>query len=232
MVCRPVIAPATNLLYNTCMTTKFISGKASPLLIEYLKANGYDLRFVASDNLVSEGIDDHADLFYCRLGCKDEAEVFEGTADSLAKGYPSEARFNGACTGRFFIHNLSITDPGLLSSARALDMTIVNVRQGYTRCSTIIVDEDSIITYDKGIAAPCQAAGMKVLTVSPGHIMLKGYDTGLIGGTSGRCGGEIVFNGDLSAHPDFIKIKEFIESCGLSCHWFSQYPLTDIGSII
>ena len=43
---------------------------------------------------------------------------------------------------------------------------------------------------------------------------------------------EIVFNGDLSAHPDFNVISAFIESRGLSCVYFKDYPLTDIGSII
>ena len=43
---------------------------------------------------------------------------------------------------------------------------------------------------------------------------------------------EIVFNGDLSAHPDFETIKEFIESRGLRCVWTTDMPLTDIGSVI
>lgn len=33
-----------------------------------------------------------------------------------------------------------------------MGMTLVDVRQGYTKCSTVIVDETSIITYDQGIA--------------------------------------------------------------------------------
>ena len=61
---------------------------------------------------------------------------------------------------------------------------------------------------------------------------LPGYDTGFLGGTSGRVGDEIVFNGDLSAHPDFEAIKDFIRSRGLQIKYFESYPLRDIGSII
>ncbi len=61
---------------------------------------------------------------------------------------------------------------------------------------------------------------------------LPGYDTGFIGGTSGRVGDEIIFNGDLSAHPDCQAIRQFIEERGLKVRYFSGYPLRDIGSII
>jgi hypothetical protein len=94
------------------------------------------------------------------------------------------------------------------------------------------VDEDSIITYDRGIAKAAEAAGINVLTVDPGHVELPGYDTGFIGGTSGRVGDEIIFNGDLSAHPDCQAIRQFIEERGLKVRYFSGYPLRDIGSII
>ena len=73
---------------------------------------------------------------------------------------------------------------------------------------------------------------MNVLLVQPGHVVLNGYDTGFIGGTSGRAGNEVLFNGDLMTHPDFQAMKEFIEGRGLICKWFTGYPLTDIGSII
>ena len=61
---------------------------------------------------------------------------------------------------------------------------------------------------------------------------LRGADTGFIGGASGRVDDEIVFNGDLSAHPNLKKITAFIEARGLGCKWFDSYVLEDIGSII
>ena len=108
----------------------------------------------------------------------------------------------------------------------------MNVKQGYACCSIVPVDEDSIITADRGIARAAEAAGIRVLTVEAGHVELPGYDTGFLGGTSGRVGDEIIFNGDLSAHPDFEAIRDFIGSRGLKIKYFESYPLRDIGSII
>jgi len=73
---------------------------------------------------------------------------------------------------------------------------------------------------------------VEVLTVREGHVLLPGFDTGFIGGASGRVGDEIIFNGDLSAHPDFEKIRDFIQCRGLKVRYFPGLPLTDIGSII
>jgi hypothetical protein len=73
---------------------------------------------------------------------------------------------------------------------------------------------------------------MDVLMITPGHILLPGYDTGFIGGASGRIGDTVIFNGDLSAHPDSDRIIRFIEDRGLKVRWFPEWPLKDIGSII
>ena len=115
---------------------------------------------------------------------------------------------------------------------RAGSMIPVQVPQGYAKCSIVCVDETSIITYDAGITKACLAAGLKVLQIAPGHVRLPGYPTGFLGGASGRVGREILFNGDLSVHPDFAAIRDFIESRGLSCVHFPDSPLTDVGSIL
>ena len=79
----------------------------------------------------------------------------------------------------------------------------------------------------------CKAASphLDVLLIRPGYIILKGFDYGFIGGTCGRIGDEIIFNGDISAHPDYDAIQAFIKSRGLDIKYF-DYPLEDIGSII
>ena len=112
-------------------------------------------------------------------------------------------------------------------------MTLIDVGQGYTKCSIVVVAEDAIITYDEGIIRACSKyPELEVLQVSPGFVRLDGYDTGFIGGCSGRVGNEVLFNGNLFAHPDFQRIVTFIEKRGLTCRWFPDYKLTDIGSIL
>ncbi|MCI6992376.1 MAG: hypothetical protein MR892_02860, partial [Clostridiales bacterium] len=74
-----------------------------------------------------------------------------------------------------------------------------------------------------------------------GHIKLRGFEYGFIGGTAGNIyvnsddmqdQRAIVFNGDLSVHPDFHRISSFIRSRNILPVWFEDYALEDIGSIL
>ena len=95
-------------------------------------------------------------------------------------------------------------------SLRKWECTSSTSNKDIQKCSIAIVDENSIITYDAGIAKACEGIeDLSVLLVQPGFVRLDGYDTGFIGGTCGRVGDELVFNGDLSSHPDFPRILEF-----------------------
>lgn len=211
----------------------YLAKDANKKLQDYLQAAGYILELISSEGLVDPAISSHPDVFLCRLGIGADAPLIRASNAELGMGYPAEAAFNGACTGRYFIHNLKVTAPRLLDAVKGAGMDLIYVPQGYAKCSTVIVDERSIITYDRGIAQACTGCdNLDVLLISPGHVQLPGYDTGFIGGCSGRIDDEVIFNGDLSAHPDFVRIRDFIQSRGLKCIWFEDYPLTDIGSII
>ena len=188
-----------------------------------------DLMIFEPIDTVAEPVRCHPDLVYCRLK---EDIIFMGNERLLKPVYPGDIIYNGFSTGKYFIHDLEHTERQLLKAVNDLELIPVNVKQGYACCSIVPVDEDSIITYDRGIAKAAEAAGLSVLTVESGHVELPGYDTGFIGGTSGRVGDEIIFNGDLSAHPDCQAIRQFIEERGLKVRYFSGYPLRDIGSII
>lgn len=234
------------------MSTVFLSADSDRNLHEFFRRKGYNVHLIRTSGIVQEPVSCHPDMFMCRLGIDEGSPVFYcpdisedlgidiALDDSLlAAGsrspgicYPFDIAYNAACTGRFFIHYLKYTDPALLNAARAASMQLVDVKQGYAKCSTVIVDSSSVITYDRGIARACEAAGMNVLTVSPGNVVLPGYDTGFLGGASGRVDDTVYFNGDLTAHPDFRMICDFIDSRGLRIRWFEDYPLTDIGSII
>ena len=215
-----------------------LSPLAGMPLIEYLKQKGFEICFTQALASVAEPVAHHPDLILCKLGIDDKAPVFRGDPLRLGSAYPADILYNACCTGRYFIHNLKYTAPELLAAAGQAAQHMkkpllrLSVPQGYTKCNIVCVDEKSIITSDVGIEKACVSVGMSVLKIRPGQVLLPGYSYGFLGGTSGRIGDEIVFNGDLSAHPDFNVISAFIESHGLSCVYFKDYPLTDIGSII
>lgn len=174
--------------------------------------------------------------------------VFEMGA--IGHDYPFDIPYNAVSTDRFFIHNTEYTAPALIDRARYAGLQIINVKQGYTKCSCIPVGSRAIITEDEGIARTltaynrmiledceddpraAQTDTIDVLLIRKGYAALEGFEYGFIGGTCGTIGDKIYFNGNLSDHPDFEIICSFIESHGFTPVWTQDTQLTDIGSII
>lgn len=209
------------------MSTIYISETANTLLIEELRSQGHNIRTVKLSDITYAPVSSHPDIYMCSMGLNNP--VFFGEPSKIGAKYPANIIYNAACTGRFFIHNLTYTDISLLKAASGMEL--IDVPQGYTKCNTLIVDENSIITSDEGIAKACSYK-MNVCLINKGHIKLQGFNYGFIGGASGRIGNTIYFNGDLSSHPDYKKITDFIKARDLDIKYFSEYPLEDIGSII
>lgn len=205
----------------------YISEYAYPEVREYLASVGRVCP-VCFDPRLGRFTGDHADLRLIALG----GELLRLPEKEFFPEYPKNAAFCAVALDGLLLHRLDLTSPVILEAAKKRGMRLVNCRQGYAKCSTVIVDPRSVITSDAGITAALAATGISVLTVAPGFVLLPGYPTGFIGGASGRVGDEIVFNGDLSNHPDHTRIRDFIEARGLRVRHFPGLPLRDIGSII
>jgi len=209
------------------MSTIFISETANTLIADYLRSQGHTVKIIGMSDITYNPVSSHPDIYMCSMG--HDKPVFFGDPSKIGTKYPSNIIYNAACTGKFFLHNLKYTDPELLKAASSMQQ--IHVPQGYTKCNTLIIDENSIITSDKGIAKACSCK-MDVCLITPGYIKLQGFDYGFIGGSSGRIDNTIVFNGDISKHPDYKKITDFIKARDLDIKYFTEYPLEDIGSII
>ncbi len=206
----------------------YVSEHAKTELLEYLNTLDEITRMPESP-LVYPEISAHPDIFMCCLG----NETVHANPEELGYRYPENCAFNAACTGTHFIHNLKHTAKRLLKKAE--NMILVDVPQGYARCNIVIVDENSIITSDRGIYHACRNC-LSVLLISEStkehpYVKLEGFPYGFIGGTAGRIKDTIVFNGKISDHPDYEQIHSFISERNLNIKEF-DYPLEDIGSII
>lgn len=219
--------------YTFVMNKIYLSHRAHPLFHEHLERLGYQIMTVVESPSLNRGIASHPDLFMCKMGVNPESQVFFGEPSMPKDPYPQDIIYNAVCTGKYFIHYLKASDKALLQRAKELEMILINVRQGYTKCNTVVVDSNSLITSDKGIFNTLtQYADIECLLIQPGHVKLTGYSTGFIGGASGRIGDCIFFHGNLKNHPNYSNMKCFIESRGLNILWFEEFPLTDIGSFI
>ncbi len=150
----------------------------------------------------------------------------------LSMKHPGDIAYNIAVTGRYAIHRNKYTDPVINEYLESRNLTRLDVRQGYSKCSTLIVDSCGIITADRSIHTAATENGIDSLLINPGYIKLPGYKYGFIGGASGRFENLILFTGNIDHHPDRELIYCFIESRGLSVKLLSDEPALDAGSIL
>ena len=145
--------------------------------------------------------------------------------------YPLDVLFNACIVGKRLICNKKTVSRLILDSAKDCEYEIIDVPQGYAKCSVCVVSDNAIITADKVISSACSAHGIDVLTVAEGHVSLPPYDYGFIGGASGLYGDKVYFCGSLNSHPDGDKIKEFCENHKKTAVSLSDGELQDVGSI-
>lgn len=159
-------------------------------------------------------------------------KIIEGQT-KLGKDYPEEVAYNVGRIGNLAIHNFKYTDEKLKYYLKKENVEFIHVNQGYTKCSMVIVDERSIITADYPIYKKLTNLGIDVLLVQSGHIKLKGYTYGFIGGATGNLSKEdIMFSGRLDKHPDKERIFNFLKKYKKRIVWLSNENLIDIGTII
>lgn len=192
-------------------------------------AHHADLSFFVSDK----------DIFIARemAYLKDELEAIGCDvfveASVTDKFYPADVKLNCVAFGGYFLCNVDTVSQNVLNSMMKKGKTVINVKQGYTKCSVIPVGDNAIITDDEAISRKCREYSIDVLKIQKGNVILDGFDYGFIGGTAGElCNGIIAFNGDVFSHPDGEKIAEFIKKHNKTHLSLAEGELVDIGSLI
>lgn len=199
----------------------------------------------AANDAVDERIRHHADITVCHLGGKrfvtadnafeyyvnmlPGAEIIRGET-AVRSPYPFDAAYCAAVFSHFAVANEKITDRVLLGILKN-EFTFINVKQGYAKCNICPVSENAVITEDAGIYKKLSDY-TDVLLIEPGHVSLKGYGCGFIGGAAGLIGSKkLYFNGRIDCLPDYEKIMLFLEKHSVKAIT-EAYPLTDVGSVI
>ena len=121
----------------------------------------------------------------------------EETQKNLMKEYPGDILLNAAQIGSYCFAS-RYCDEKLQESFRHRKIFFVPVRQGYAKCSTVIVSKKAILTADPSIAAAAKQCGFDVLRVQAGFVELPGYPYGFLGGACGKLSADtLAFTGDL-----------------------------------
>lgn len=235
-----------------CANIVLIGEKYADKLEIPLKNQGISPIFIPNNPLVDPRLASHADLsvFYAG-GKRIYLAPFLQNADFIKKlndlgaetvladikqtpQYPHDAGLNIAVIGNSIIYNPKV------SYKSAVDFLTIDYKyraipckQGYAKCSVLVVNERSLITEDRGIADSATAAGLDVLEITPGYVLLDGFTHGFIGGAGFKLNsGELAFTGTLDLHPDKQRILDFLSARNITPAYLTSEPIFDIGSAI
>ena len=149
------------------------------------------------------------------------------TEEPIENVYPRDILFNAAKVGNCIFCKTDY----ISKEIKKLEYKLIDIKQGYAKCSCCTVSDKAIITSDPSLERAAVSVGVDVLKISPAHIELPGYDTGFIGGASGVTDDFVVFCGNIDTHPDASKIKIFCKKHGKDTISLSDEPLFDLGTL-
>lgn len=200
---------------------------------------GVDCIFLPKNKDIEWQVNSHADMqiiqishdiFVCEPSICVDFPVIYGKS-ILKSGYPNNICYNGLKIGNHFFHNLKYTDKMILDNLK--NVNLHNVKQGYSKCSVLIIDDNTAITSDLGMFNALTRAKINTLLIECGHIDLDGYNYGFIGGCGFRLNNQtFCFTGKLNHHPSFNDICSFLSSYNIQIHYLTNDKIFDIGSIL
>lgn len=225
---------------------------------EYIKSLGYEIIENGFNLNTYDEIASHVDIYYLKV----ENMVFSAPEKKgllpfntvscttpIGREYPLDVPYNVCIVGKNAIHKFEYTDNIVKFYLERHEYNLINVEQGYSNCSTVVLDENSCITSDIGIAKALMDAGVDTLYVCEPDIKLKkrlsdvfkdesrmsfedSKMQGFIGGAMTRLSDTVILFGDIANLVNGSKIKKFIEKKGLKFHHFEGLDVVDYGGVL
>ena len=225
---------------------------------EYIKSLGYEIIENGFNLNTYDEIASHVDIYYLKVGdmlfsAPEKKGLLPFTTVScttpIGAEYPTDIPYNVCVVGNNAIHNFKYTDNIVKFYLERHGYNLIDVEQGYANCSTCVVDNNSCITSDMGIAKALMDAGVDTLYAYEPDIKLKkrlsdifkdesrmsfvdSKMQGFIGGAMARIGDTVVLFGDVENLVNGTKIKRFIEKKGLKFHHFEGLDVVDYGGVL
>lgn len=226
-----------------------ISYKANKKTLDMLNSLDIDYLLTKKHNSLPYQIDDHPDMMihpinyntliieksvfnYYEILKKYDKKIIKSFRELDLK-YPNDIYLNVSRVGNYYFHKENFIDENLKKELDKINLKEIFIKQGYSRCSTMVIGENTVITQDLKLHKKYTSLGLKSYLLPPGGIELPGYDTGFIGGTCGMINRrELIFYGDIDnyIHGDILKkiLKE--NNIGYNCP--KDVKFIDRGSII
>lgn len=224
-----------------------VCGTHDEKILEFFKSQNINVIPITANRTIDFSVSGHADMAAIHLGgnkiLTDKSQTVlcetlsnQGmevilTENPVSGDYPDDIGLNFALFGDFAVGNFRYADKKLLDCTE--NKTRINVKQGYAKCSVLVVNEKAVITDDESIYRKAVEKGIDCLLISKGDISLEGHEYGFIGGASGKISNStVVFFGNVEKHCNFNEIRLFLEKNGCDFRCTDSGKLRDIGGII
>lgn len=209
---------------------------------EKLRSFGLDVRILRTSPRLPSYVASHVDMLLLNIDgtlvCGRDvlyenrdilSDIGDITVGEDARGdYPSDVKYNAfVFNGRLYAKRSALSEAAETVCYNK-GTEIIDVRQGYAKCSCLVTDK-MVVTADPSIAAALMENGESVLKIRAGHIRLDGVDHGFIGGASLFDGERVFFFGKIRSHPDGDAIIEYCERFGYEVFELCDTELTDVG---
>lgn len=218
---------------------------------KYFLDLGYEIIKVKKHKHIYNEISSHTDIFCIKI---DDTVIYEKEAisgklnnkykcingDNVENFYPKVAMYNVCVIDNFAVHNFCMTDKKILEILDSKKYNLINVKQGYSRCSILPLGNKSCITSDKGIYKELIKNSFDVLYIDQSELDIKLFSnvgvysnmTGFIGGCSSVMGDTVIFFGDIDKFKCKDKLINYINSKGFKIKDFKDMDVIDYGSCI
>lgn len=200
--------------------------------------------WLKNNDFVDKRLSGHCDLMAVHMGKNELAVIERSESDCLninnielnlianmqKPQYPYDAELNFCIVGRHVIFNPKTANSELIDK---LDLIKLECKQGYTKCSVCVADENSIITSDSAIANIALRAGLDVLKISNNIVALNGFEYGFIGGASFKISKtQLAFTGVIEDQAERCRIERFLSEHDIVPVYLTDRRIFDIGSAI
>ena len=224
---------------------------------EYIKQglleNGFEVISLPCDLRLAPQVTSHADMLifhldntvFCnKIYYENNRSVFDLIKEygyninlsefTVASEYPNDIALNQAIIGKNIIGRIDSCANSILEHSKSLGYSYKNTKQGYAKCSTLVLNENAIISADKNIISIAKTIDIDTLLIENGinQIILDGYNYGFIGGASTVYKNNVYFFGNLMLHNQYNEINEFCKKHGFSTVSLGKEMLCDIGGAI
>lgn len=209
----------------------------------FLQSLGYSLIFSTELKGITNSTATHPDMQFVKIANK-KAIVssqslnhykihlpdFEFIAvDDIRSPYPHDTALNFVLLGSRAI----CTEYQYRKVKELHSFDCIFVKQGYTKCSICVLNDDAIITGDRGIINLLENSKIKAYYLPCEQIKLNGYSNGFWGGASGLIeNNKLFFNGNIENLSCYSQLLDILSRQKIEPVYHKNSDVYDNGSII